>query len=81
MEAAIRSTIAAGIPIIRHVRTNLGMIAPSAQPDYTISIRSGLINCQKARIQLQLALATGADPRAAFEDVLRKELYGESSGH
>jgi L-asparaginase len=55
------------------------MIAPSVQPSNTSVISSGLVNNQKSRIQLQLALATGADPRAVFEDVLREELYGENS--
>lgn len=79
VDAAIRSTIAAGIPIVRHVRINVGMIAPSVTPSNTSVISSGLVNNQKSRIQLQLALATGADPRAVFEDVLREELYGDNS--
>jgi L-asparaginase len=52
------------------------MIAPSETPRNGSVISSGLINNQKSRIQLQLALATGADPRAVFEDALREELYG-----
>jgi L-asparaginase/Glu-tRNA(Gln) amidotransferase subunit D len=51
------------------------MIAPSATPSNTSAISSGLINNQKSRIMLQLALSTGADPRSVFEDVLRDELY------
>jgi hypothetical protein len=76
VDAAIAETIKSGIPIVRHVRINVGMIAPSATPSNTSAISSGLINNQKSRIMLQLALATGADPRAVFEDVLRDELYG-----
>lgn len=76
MDAAITSTIASGIPVVRHVRINVGMIAPSPVPNNASVISSGLVNNQKSRIQLQLALATGADPRSVFEDALRDELYG-----
>ena len=75
MDAAITSTIVSGIPIVRHVRINVGMIAPSSEPNEGGVISSGLVNNQKSRIQLQLALATGADPRSVFEDTLREELY------
>jgi L-asparaginase len=76
VDSAITETISSGIPIVRHVRINVGMIAPSETPRNGSVISSGLINNQKSRIQLQLALATGADPRAVFEDALREELYG-----
>jgi L-asparaginase len=72
---AITEIVKSGIPIVRHVRINVGMIAPSATPSNTSAISSGLINNQKSRIMLQLALSTGADPRSVFEDVLRDELY------
>jgi L-asparaginase len=76
VDSAITDAISSGIPIVRHVRINVGMIAPSETPRNGSVISSGLINNQKSRIQLQLALATGADPRAVFEDALREELYG-----
>lgn len=73
----IIASVASKIPVVRHVRINVGMIAPSAgQPREGSVISSGLINSQKSRIMLQLALATGADPRETFEEPLRTILYG-----
>lgn len=68
---------AAGLkPVVRHVRINVGMIAPSASiPEGNSTISAGLVNNQKSRILLQLALATGADPRVVFESTLRSTLY------
>jgi L-asparaginase len=64
-------------PVVRHVRINIGMIAPSAgTPAANSTISAGLVNNQKSRILLQLALATGADPREVFESTLRGALYG-----
>lgn len=52
------------------------MIAPSASvPTGNSTISAGLVNNQKSRILLQLALATGADPREVFEATLRSTLY------
>jgi L-asparaginase len=63
-------------PVVRHVRINVGMIAPSASvPEEGSVISAGLVNNQKSRILLQLALATGADPREVFEGTLRSTLY------
>lgn len=75
---AIIAEVAGAIPVVRHVRINVGMIAPSAQAPTSgnSTISSGLVNNQKSRIQLQLALATGADPRETFEEPLRGILYG-----
>lgn len=76
---AIISRVAGAIPVVRHVRINVGMIAPSASAPAAgtnATISSGLINSQKSRIMLQLALATGADPRETFEEPLRSILYG-----
>jgi L-asparaginase len=69
---------AAGLkPVVRHVRINIGMIAPSASvPEGNSTISAGLVNSHKSRILLQLALATGADPREVFEATLRGTLYG-----
>ena len=73
----IIAEVAAKIPVVRHVRINVGMIAPSeGEPQEGSVISSGLINSQKSRIMLQLALATGADPRETFEEPLRSILYG-----
>ena len=73
----IIADVASKIPVVRHVRINVGMIAPSAgAPREGSVISSGLINSQKSRIMLQLALATGADPRETFEEPLRSILYG-----
>ncbi len=76
-DAAI-AKVAEQIPVVRHVRINVGMIAPSAQAPTAsnTTISSGLVNNQKSRIQLMLALATGADPRETFEEPLRSVLYG-----
>lgn len=74
---AIIARVAESIPVVRHVRINVGMIAPSAsEPQANSTIASGLINSQKSRIMLQLALATGADPRETFEQPLKSILYG-----
>lgn len=71
---------AAGLkPVVRHVRINIGMIAPSAsapEEGSNSTISAGLVNSHKSRILLQLALATGADPREVFEATLRGTLYG-----
>jgi L-asparaginase len=91
-DAAI-ARVAGQIPIVRHVRINVGMIAPSENvPTGNSTISSGesdatrfnphanhvgLINNQKSRIQLMLALATGANPRQSFEEPLRTILYGK----
>jgi L-asparaginase len=73
----IIAQVAAAIPVVRHVRINVGMIAPSAgEAEEGSVISSGLINSQKSRIMLQLALATGADPRETFEEPLKSILYG-----
>lgn len=71
-------TRAAGLkPVVRHVRINVGMIAPSASvPTGNSTISAGLVNNQKSRLLLQLALATGSDPREVFESTLRSTLYG-----
>jgi L-asparaginase len=75
---AIIAQVAEQIPVVRHVRINVGMIAPSqVEPTAkNVTISSGLVNNQKSRIQLMLALATGADPRETFEEPLRSVLYG-----
>ena len=75
---AIIARVAEQIPVVRHVRINVGMIAPAAVAPTAknVTISSGLINNQKSRIQLQLALATGADVRESFEEPLRGILYG-----
>jgi L-asparaginase len=53
------------------------MIAPEATvPEGNATISAGLVNTQKSRILLQLALATGADPRKVFEATLRGTLFG-----
>jgi L-asparaginase len=68
---------AAMMPVVRHVRINIGMIAPSAgTPEANSTISAGLVNSHKSRILLQLALATAADPREVFESTLRGTLYG-----
>jgi L-asparaginase len=74
---AIIARVAEQVPVVRHVRINVGMIAPSAEAPTAnnVTISSGLVNNQKSRIQLQLALATGADPRETFEEPLRSILY------
>jgi L-asparaginase len=65
------------MPVVRHVRINIGMIAPSAgTPEANSTISAGLVNSHKSRILLQLALATGADPREVFESTLKGTLYG-----
>lgn len=77
-DAAI-SRAAGKMPVVRHVRINVGAIAPSVRapaPGVNATISSGLVNNQKSRIQLQLALATGADPRESFEEPFRTILYG-----
>jgi L-asparaginase len=52
------------------------MIAPSPEvPTGNSTISAGLVSNQKSRIMLQLALATGADPRDVFETTLRQALY------
>lgn len=59
---------------------NVGMTAPiEGQSKANSTIAGGLVNNQKSRILLQLALATGKDPREVFEGVLRKVLWGEQS--
>jgi len=64
-------------PVVRHVRINVGMIAPSeVAPTGNATISAGLVQTQKSRIMLQLALATGADPRDVFETTLRDALFG-----
>lgn len=76
-DAAI-TAVAKKMPVVRHVRINVGMIAPSASKPKAGEgrvISAGLVNHQKSRIQLQLALATGADPREVFEEPLRSTLY------
>jgi len=69
------SEVAGLVPVVRHVRINVGMIAPSETYGANSTIAAGLVNSQKSRIQLQLALATGADPREVFEEPLRGILY------
>ena len=64
-------------PVVRHVRINVGMIAPSEiVPTGNATISAGLVQTQKSRIMLQLALATGADPRDVFETKMRDALFG-----
>lgn len=78
-EDELIAQVAGAIPVVRHVRINVGMIAPGAsapEPGVNATISSGLVNNQKSRIQLMLALATGADPRETFEEPLRGILYG-----
>ena len=72
--------MASQIPVVLAWRVNNGLVGPEAVAptgDNT-TISAGLVNSHKSRILLQLALATGADPRDTFETQLRDTLYGST---
>jgi L-asparaginase/Glu-tRNA(Gln) amidotransferase subunit D len=78
--SAIINEVALKILVVRNFRVNNGMVAPDELVNGTSVdpvINTGLVNNHKARIQLQLALATGQDVRKVFEEPLRGILYGK----
>jgi L-asparaginase len=69
--------VAGQIPVVLAWRVNNGLVGPDAvAPEGNSTISAGLVNSHKSRILLQLALATGKDPRDVFEAQLRQTLYG-----
>lgn len=70
---AINAAIAAGVPVVLSTKTGAGAVVPSGSGTDNSTIAAGFLSPNKARIQLQLALATGlnmTEIRETFEGKL-----------
>lgn len=78
---AIARAIAAGVPVVLSTKTGAGAVVPDAtggEFSANSTISSGFVSPNKARIMLQLALASGMNDtqiRSVFEAKLSEYLY------